>query len=116
MAARSRTASASLICNGSITSIIASLLARINVAVPETLADVALQWSCCIRWMPGAASVILKYNWRMTAMYTTNLRKVGGSIMLAVPPALLQLLRLRPGGKVGIAVESGRLIVEPQPR
>jgi len=49
-------------------------------------------------------------------MHTTNLRKVGGSIMLAVPPALLDLLELRPGAKVGIAVESGRLIVEPRAR
>jgi antitoxin ChpS len=36
--------------------------------------------------------------------------------MLAVPPALLDLLQLHPGAKVGIAVESGRLIVEPRPR
>jgi antitoxin ChpS len=49
-------------------------------------------------------------------MHTTNLRKVGGSIMLAVPPALLDILRLRPGVKVGIAIESGRLVVQPQPR
>ena len=49
-------------------------------------------------------------------MHTPNLRKVGGSIMLAVPPALLDVLRLRPGAKVGLAVERGRLIVEPQPR
>jgi antitoxin ChpS len=49
-------------------------------------------------------------------MHTTNLRKVGGSVMLAVPPALLDLLQLQPGAKVGIAVESGRLVVEPQPR
>ena len=49
-------------------------------------------------------------------MHTTNLRKVGGSIMLAVPPALLDLLRLRTGAKVGLAVESGRLVVEPQKR
>ena len=34
--------------------------------------------------------------------------------MLAVPPALLELLRLRPGAKVGLAVESGRLIVDPR--
>ena len=47
-------------------------------------------------------------------MHTTNLRKVGGSIMLAVPPALLDLLRLRPGAKVGLAVEKGRLVIEPQ--
>jgi antitoxin ChpS len=49
-------------------------------------------------------------------MHTTNLRKVGGSIMLAVPPALLDLLRLRPGVKVGIAVESGQLVVKPHQR
>jgi len=50
------------------------------------------------------------------AMHTTNLRRVGGSVMLAVPPSLLDILRLRPGAKVGIAVRSGRLIVEPQQR
>jgi antitoxin ChpS len=49
-------------------------------------------------------------------VHTTNLRKVGGSVMLAVPPALLDILRLRPGAQVGIAVESGRLVVEPQRR
>ena len=49
-------------------------------------------------------------------MHTTNLRKVGGSVMLAVPPALLDLLDLRPGVKVSIAVESGRLVVEPHQR
>jgi antitoxin ChpS len=49
-------------------------------------------------------------------MHTTSLRKVGGSVMLAVPPALLDILQLRPGAKVGIAIESGRLIVEARPR
>ncbi|HJT86636.1 MAG TPA: hypothetical protein VJ732_02245 [Bryobacteraceae bacterium] len=49
-------------------------------------------------------------------MHTTNLRKVGGSVMLAVPPALLDILRLRPGAKVGVTVESGRLVVQPQRR
>ena len=49
-------------------------------------------------------------------MHTTNLRKVGGSVMLTVPRALLDILHLRPGAKVGIAVESGRLVVEPQQR
>jgi len=49
-------------------------------------------------------------------MHTTNLRKVGGSIMLAVPPALLNLLRLKAGATVGVDVENGRLIVEPQQR
>ncbi|MGH8547926.1 MAG: AbrB/MazE/SpoVT family DNA-binding domain-containing protein [Methylococcales bacterium] len=45
-------------------------------------------------------------------MYTTNLRKVGGSIMLAVPPAILDLLNLHSGATVGLAVEKGRLVVE----
>jgi antitoxin ChpS len=49
-------------------------------------------------------------------MHTTHLRQVGGSVMLAVPPAILELLQLRPGTTVGIAVENGRLIVEPTPR
>ncbi|HEY6346673.1 MAG TPA: antitoxin [Bryobacteraceae bacterium] len=49
-------------------------------------------------------------------MHTTNLRKVGGSVMLAVPPALLNILRLRPGASVGVSVESGRLVVEPRQR
>ena len=49
-------------------------------------------------------------------MHTTNLRKVGGSVMLAVPPALLKLLELHPGATVGLAVESGRLVVEPRRR
>ena len=49
-------------------------------------------------------------------MHTTNLRKVGGSVMLAVPPALLDVLDLRPGAEVGIGVERGRLVVEPQKR
>ncbi|HEY1220034.1 MAG: antitoxin [Bryobacteraceae bacterium] len=49
-------------------------------------------------------------------MHSTNLRKVGGSVMLAVPPALLDILQLQAGAKVGIAVESGRIVVEPQRR
>lgn len=49
-------------------------------------------------------------------MHTTNLRKVGGSVMLAVPPALLDILHLQPGATVGIVVEKGRIIVEPRQR
>lgn len=49
-------------------------------------------------------------------MHTTNLRKVGGSVMLAVPPALLDLLHLVAGAKVGLAVDNGRLVVEPKAR
>ncbi len=49
-------------------------------------------------------------------MYRTNLRKVGGSVMLAVPPALLDILDLEPGAEVGLGVEGRRLIVEPRQR
>ena len=49
-------------------------------------------------------------------MHTTNLRKVGGSVMLAVPPAVLDMLQLRAGATVALAVDGGRLVVEPQPR
>jgi len=47
-------------------------------------------------------------------MHTTNLRKVGGSIMLAVPPAILDMLHLEAGATVGLAVDEGRLVVQPQ--
>ena len=46
-------------------------------------------------------------------MHITNLRKVGGSIMLAVPPAILDLLHLHAGATVGLAIERGRLVIEP---
>jgi antitoxin ChpS len=49
-------------------------------------------------------------------MHTTNLRKVGGSVMLAVPRAVLDILGLRPGAKVGLTIKRGRLVVEPPKR
>ena len=49
-------------------------------------------------------------------MHTTNLRKVGGSIMLAVPRAILDLLQLEAGNAVALTVKDGLLVVEPQIR
>ena len=49
-------------------------------------------------------------------MHTTSLRKVGGSVMLAVPPAILDLLQLEAGSSVGLAVANGRLVIEPMTR
>lgn len=49
-------------------------------------------------------------------MHTTNLRKVGGSVMMAVPPAVLDMLKLAAGSTVAVTVDGGRLIVEPQHR
>jgi antitoxin ChpS len=45
----------------------------------------------------------------------TSLRKVGGSVMLALPPAILDLLNLRPGAPVGVTVSDGKLLIEPAP-
>jgi antitoxin ChpS len=47
-------------------------------------------------------------------MHKTNLRKVGGSVMLAVPPAMLEQLQLKAGATVGLAVDGDRLILQPQ--
>ena len=49
-------------------------------------------------------------------MQTTKLRKVGGSVILAVPPAFLDQLHLQAGATVGMAVDHGCLVVKPCPR
>jgi antitoxin ChpS len=49
-------------------------------------------------------------------MHTTNLRKVGGSVMLAVPPAILDILGLGPGATVTLTVVNGRLVIEAERR
>ena len=47
-------------------------------------------------------------------MQTTTLRKVGGSVMLAVPPAILESLDLRAGASVALTIDAGRLVVAPR--
>lgn len=47
-------------------------------------------------------------------MHTTHLRKVGGSIMLPVPPALLAVLKLGAGTSVDLDIEQGNLVVHPR--
>jgi len=49
-------------------------------------------------------------------MHTAKLRRVGGSVMLAVPPAILDQLQLKAGVTLGLAVEGDRLILKPQTR
>lgn len=49
-------------------------------------------------------------------MHTVNLRKVGGSVMLSVPRGMLDALHLSAGSTVGLVVEDGRLVIEPQTR
>jgi antitoxin ChpS len=47
-------------------------------------------------------------------MHTTSLRKVGGSVMLTVPPAFLDQLHLQAGATVGVTIINGCLVVEPK--
>ena len=49
-------------------------------------------------------------------MHTTNLRKVGGSVMLVIPPAILDQLELKAGATVGLAVDGERLVMQPRPK
>ena len=43
----------------------------------------------------------------------TNLRKVGGSVMVALSPALLQELKIGAGSAVDLAVNEGHLVMLP---
>lgn len=47
-------------------------------------------------------------------MPTATLRTVGGSVVMAIPKGLLELVHLQAGSKVNIDVQQGRLIVVPQ--
>ncbi|KAA5933721.1 antitoxin [Pantoea sp. Bo_2] len=49
-------------------------------------------------------------------MFITRLKKVGGSVMLAVPPAVLKTLALSTNSEVGMTIDNGYLIVKPQNR
>ena len=57
--------------------------------------------------------VIYLYNIEV-GMIHTNLRKVGGSVMLAVPPTLLKSLGLDAGKEVSLSIVNGKLVVEPK--
>ena len=49
-------------------------------------------------------------------MPVATLRKVGGSVMLTVPPAILDLLNLRPGATLDVEVDGGRVVMQPRVR
>ncbi|WP_375671353.1 hypothetical protein [Bartonella sp. CL434QHHD] len=40
-------------------------------------------------------------------MHTTKLRKVGGSVILSIPPALIDVLHLTENMQVGLAIDNG---------
>lgn len=47
-------------------------------------------------------------------MHLTKLRAVGGSVMFAIPKALLDSLHLQANASVGVSIADGKLIVDPQ--
>jgi len=47
-------------------------------------------------------------------MYSAHLRKSGGSVILAIPPALLDLLHIQTNDEVILDVEDGQLLVTPK--
>nr|VFK06708.1 MAG: antitoxin ChpS [Candidatus Kentron sp. LPFa] len=49
-------------------------------------------------------------------MYTTNLRRIDGSVIVAVSPPMLDQLHLRVGAKIGLSVDNGHLVLDPRPR
>lgn len=48
--------------------------------------------------------------------YSVRLRKVGRSIMVAIPPAVLDELKLKQQADVHLTVKAGRLVIEPKTR
>lgn len=49
-------------------------------------------------------------------MHLTNLRNVGGSVMFAIPKAVLESLDLKSGSAVGVSISRGKLVVDPHPQ
>jgi antitoxin ChpS len=48
--------------------------------------------------------------------HAVRLRKVGGSVMLAIPRPMLDALELAPDASVGLTIKAGRLVVDPKKR
>ncbi len=47
---------------------------------------------------------------------TVTLRKVGGSVVMAVPRKILRLVNLGPGSRMDLSVESGKVVATPTRR
>ena len=48
--------------------------------------------------------------------HAARLRKVGGSVMLAIPKPMLDALDLAPDASVDLSIKAGRLVVDPKTR
>ena len=49
-------------------------------------------------------------------MANAKLRQVGGSTVVAIPPALLEQLGLKADARVTVSIESDQLVIRPQTR
>jgi antitoxin ChpS len=49
-------------------------------------------------------------------MSTTTLRNAGGSVVMAIPKRILELVNLQSGSVVDIDVKDGHLVIEPVKR
>jgi antitoxin ChpS len=47
-------------------------------------------------------------------MFTSRIRQVGGSLMLALPAAAKEMLHFKAGTTVSVSVQNNRLLIEPQ--
>jgi antitoxin ChpS len=52
----------------------------------------------------------------MIMPYAARLRRVGGSVMLAIPKPMLDALELGPDASVGLSIKHGRLVLDPKKR
>jgi antitoxin ChpS len=48
--------------------------------------------------------------------HAARLRRVGGSVMVAIPKPILEALDLKPDASVGLSIKAGRLVVDPKKR
>ena len=48
--------------------------------------------------------------------HSARLRRIGGSVLLTIPKAILKALNLAPSTSVGLSLKAGTLIVDPQKR
>lgn len=49
-------------------------------------------------------------------MHKATLREVGGSVMVAIPPHILNELQLGPKAQVNLSIREGKLVLEPAVR
>ena len=49
-------------------------------------------------------------------MATATLRAVGGSVVMAIPKRILELLNLHAGSQVSVDVHGGQLVIVPKTR